>query len=88
METHDNSDDELDFTLNTEWDAIIRDDDFVDLLCERLEEEQLSGYSSEADSFPVAFGCSFVWMQAEAKLAGGRAGVGAQGHTGRARKEK
>jgi hypothetical protein len=48
METYDDADDELDFSLNTEWDAIIKDDDFVDLLCESFEVEQLSGYCSDA----------------------------------------
>lgn len=50
METYDDSDDELDFSLNTEWDAIIKDDDFVGLLCESFEVEELSGYCSDASS--------------------------------------
>ncbi len=61
-------------------------------ICLRLDWVHLRfvRHKSEPDSFPVAFGCAFVWMQAEAKLAGGRAypGVGTQRHTGRARRTR
>ena len=38
-----------------------------------LHEPAVLAGQPSPDSFPVAFGCAFVWMQAEAKLAGGRA---------------